>query len=102
MVFAEFVITYGVPRVQFGLTVEVLVIPPEVKTPNDRAEAVTEHVPATLPEAEIDPEAVSAWAGTANVLYVEPKSNIEKTSNVFFVLFLIIFLVSWLERGKIS
>jgi hypothetical protein len=78
--------------VQVGDTVEIFVISPaSFKEPNDIAEAVTEHVPATLPVAEIDPEPVTAPAGIVKALYEEPKSNIEKTSNVFFVLFLIIF-----------
>jgi hypothetical protein len=60
--------------------------------PNAIVEADTLHVPVTLPEAVIDPEAVAA-----KVLFAVDKSNAELISNNFFNLF-IFFYISCLRN----
>jgi hypothetical protein len=93
LVSPAFVTVQVVPLVQVGVTVEAAVFVPAVpKVENAIAPAVTEHVPITLPEAVIVPEAV-----VAKVLLAVDKSNAELTSNNFFNLF-IFFYISYLRN----
>ena len=72
--------------VQVGVTLEVIVVTADwLKVLNAILPAVTEHVPVTVPEAVIVPEAV---AGAAKVLFAVDKSNAELISNNFFNLFI--------------
>jgi hypothetical protein len=89
LVFPAFVTVQGVPAVQVGVTVEVAVVVPALpKVENAIAPAVMVHVPVTVPEAVIDPEAVAA-----KVLFAVDKSNAELISNNFFNLFIFFLLV---------
>ena len=84
MAFAEFVTDQVVPLLQVVVTVEVAIVDPAVpKVLNAILEAVTLHVPVTVPEVVIVPVAVSA-----KVLFAVDKSNAELISNNFFILFI--------------
>jgi hypothetical protein len=92
LAFAEFVTDQVVPLLQVVVTVEVATVDPAVpKVLNAILEAVTLHVPVTVPEAVIVPEAVPA-----KVLFAVEKSNTEQINNELFNLFLIIFKIAYL------
>jgi hypothetical protein len=85
-VFPAFVTVQEVPLVQVGVIPEVAVVVADwLKVEKAIVEADTAHVPVTVPEVAIVPEAVAA-----KVLFAEDKSNVEKISSIFFKLFFFI------------
>ena len=83
---SAFVTVHVTPSLQVAVTVEVcVVLAAWFKVLNAILLADTVHVPTTLPEAVIVPEAV---AGAAKVLFAVDKSNAELISNNFFNLFI--------------